>query len=95
MTAKAVVRWKVMIERPTTSGSHSAMRRRTVVSTERWARIRSATATRWCGSTLPASEVRAPFGMRTALAGMCSNESGMDISSTFIRRSDAGLLPAA
>ena len=49
-------------------------------------RIRSATATLWWGSTLPASEVRPPLGMRTATVGMCSNESGMASRSTFTTR---------
>src|SRR5205085_9967206 len=41
-------------------------------------------ATRWCGSTLPASDASAPFGMRMATAGMCSNESGIDSKRMFI-----------
>ena len=46
--------------------------------------MRSAMATRWCGSTLPASDASAPFGMRIATGGMCSNESGIDSSRTFM-----------
>ena len=37
-------------------------------------------ATRWWGSTLPASDARAPFGIRIASTGVCSNESGIDSS---------------
>ena len=40
-------------------------------------------ATRWCGSMLPASEARAPFGIRIATGGMCSKESGIESSRTF------------
>jgi hypothetical protein len=32
----------------------------------------------------PASEHKAPFGMRTAMLGMCSNESGIESSKTFM-----------
>src|SRR3989442_6633051 len=46
-------------------------------------RMRSAMATRWCGSTLPANEARAPFGIRIATGGMCSKESGIESSRTF------------
>src|SRR5262245_50389226 len=46
--------------------------------------MRSAIATRWCESTLPASDASAPFGIRIATGGMCSNESGIDSSSTFM-----------
>ena len=35
-------------------------------------------------STLPASEVSAPFGMRIATGGMCSNESGIESRRTFM-----------
>ena len=52
--------------------------------TARWARMRSATATRWCGSTLPASEVKAPLGMRMATGAMCSKESGIERRRTFM-----------
>src|SRR3954451_22981958 len=45
--------------------------------------MRSATITVCCGSVLPASEVRAPFGMRTAIGGMCSKESGMESKRIF------------
>ena len=37
---------------------------------------------------LPASEVSAPLGMRIAIAGVCSNESGIDISSTRTAEND-------
>src|SRR5262245_22907029 len=73
-----------MIDNPTRSGRCCRTSRSTVERTWDWTRTRSATATWWWGSTLPASEVRAPFGMRMATAGMCSNESGMENSSTFI-----------
>ena len=53
--------------------------------TARWTRIRSATATRWCGSTLPASDVNAPFGIRIPTGGMCSNESGIESNRMFMR----------
>src|ERR1044071_8980024 len=48
--------------------------------TEACARIRSAIATRWCGSRLPASDASAPLGIRTATVGVCSKESGIDRS---------------
>src|SRR5437667_371102 len=70
MTLKAVRRWKVMTERPTTSGCRSRTSRSTVPRTRPWARMRSATATRWWASTLPARDVSAPFGMRVVSAGM-------------------------
>src|SRR5262245_56403789 len=73
-----------MIDNPTRSGRCCRTSRSTVERTRDWTRMRSATATWWWGSTLPASEVRAPFGMRMATAGMCSNESGIENSSTFI-----------
>jgi hypothetical protein len=34
-------------------------------------------------STLPAIDVKPPFGIRIASAGMCSNESGIESNSTF------------
>jgi hypothetical protein len=34
----------------------------------------------------PASEVSAPLDMRTAMAGMCSKEFGIDSSRTFTAR---------
>src|SRR5215510_16265398 len=40
--------------------------------------MRSATATRWCGSMFPARELSAPFGIRTTTSGMCSKESGIE-----------------
>ena len=80
----AVRRWNVMIDRPTTSGRSFATRSRTVPATSCWTRTRSATATWWCGSIFPASEVSAPFGIRMATGAMCSNESGIDSSSTCI-----------
>src|SRR5690348_2043858 len=52
----------------------------------------------------PASEVRAPLGMRTATTGICSKESGMESSRMFIlkllrKRNDAcepaGIIPPA
>src|ERR1700685_3409989 len=33
---------------------------------------------------LPASDVNAPFGIRTATVGMCSNESGIESNRIFI-----------
>ena len=39
---------------------------------------------RWCGSTLPASDASAPFGIRIVTGGVCSNESGIERSRTFI-----------
>src|SRR5208283_456731 len=36
-------------------------------------------------STLPASDVSAPLGIRIATGGMCSKESGMESNRTFIR----------
>jgi hypothetical protein len=41
-------------------------------------------ATAWWASTLPASEASAPFGMRMATGGVCSNESGIDSRRTFM-----------
>src|SRR5262249_2927764 len=75
--------WKVMTDRPTTSGSRSRTSRSTVSATRSWTRMRSATATEWCGSTLPAREVRAPLGIRMATGAMCSNESGIERRRTF------------
>src|SRR5258705_390586 len=80
----AVMRWNVMTDRPTTSGSTSSTSRATVDATEDVARMRSAIATLWCESTLPASDARAPFGMRIATAGMCSNASGIESSRMFM-----------
>src|ERR1700682_2113683 len=34
---------------------------------------------------LPASDASAPLGIRTTIGGMCSKESGIESSSTFIR----------
>jgi len=48
------------------------------LSTARSHKTRSATATLRFWSTLPAIEVNAPFGMRTASASVCSNESGTE-----------------
>src|SRR5207249_8235711 len=48
------------------------------------ARTRSATATLWWSSTLPASDASAPFGIRIATGGMCSKESGIESRRTFI-----------
>src|SRR5262245_47924878 len=81
----AVRRWNVITESPTTSGFVALSRRSTVSRTRSWTRIRSATDTRWWGSTLPAREPSAPFGMRVVIDDMCSNESGIDNSSTFMR----------
>src|SRR5688572_3201826 len=81
---KAVARWNVITDSPTTSGWSSRTSRSTVAITLDWTRMRSATATWWWGSTLPASEASAPFGMRTTIAGMCSKESGIDKRSTFM-----------
>src|SRR5262245_46100954 len=39
---------------------------------------------------LPASDVSAPFGMRTIGTGMCSNESGIERRSIFILASRRG-----
>src|SRR5262249_17977335 len=44
------------------------------------------------GSTFPASEARAPLGIRIATGGMCSNESGIDSNKIFI---GCSVLPAA
>src|SRR5580704_5438946 len=52
--------------------------------------MRSAIATRWCGSTLAASDASAPFGMRIATGGMCSNESGIEKRRTFMTPPDVG-----
>ena len=38
----------------------------------------------------PASEASAPFGIRIATGGMCSNESGIDKSRTFMAPSESG-----
>src|SRR5258705_75533 len=71
MTRSAVCRWKVITERPTTSGWISRTSRSSVSRTRRWTRIRSATATRWWGSTFPANEAHAgthaPYGIRAGL----------------------------
>ncbi len=80
----AVRRWKVITESPTTAGSRSRSSRSTVSLTRRSTSTRSATATSWCGSRLPASDDSAPLGMRIATDGMCSNESGIESSSTFM-----------
>src|SRR5262249_44044124 len=84
MIRSAVCRWNVITDSPTTSGSISRTSRSIVSRTRRCTRIRSATATRWWGSTFPASEVRAALGMRIAMDGMCSNESGIDSNKMFI-----------
>src|SRR5262245_1703600 len=81
---KAVFRWKVMIDRPTRSGWRSRTSCSRVERTSRCTSTRSATATRWWASRLPASELRAPFGMRMPTVGMCSNESGIDARRMFI-----------
>ena len=80
MIRRAVPRWNVITDRPTTSGWSSRTSRSTVRRTDDCTRTRSATATWWCGSTLPASEASAPFGIRIASVGVCSNESGIDSS---------------
>ena len=36
------------------------------------------------GIAFPAKDVNAPFGIRMAIAGMCSNESGIENSRMFI-----------
>src|SRR5262245_31442119 len=74
-----------MTERPTRSGWIFFTRCSRVARTELWTNMRSATAIRWCGSTFPAREVSAPLGIRMLTVGVCSNESGIDRSSTFIR----------
>src|SRR5262249_9664441 len=81
---KAVFRWKVMIDRPTRSGCRSRTSCSRVERTSRCTSTRSATATRWWASRLPASELRAPFGMRMPTVGMCSNEAGIDARRMFI-----------
>jgi hypothetical protein len=43
-------------------------------------------ATEWWGSRLPASDDSAPFGIRIATDGMCSEESGIENSRTFTVR---------
>src|SRR5262245_53789976 len=48
--------------------------------------MRSATETRWPSSTLPASDAKAPFGIRIATGGMCSKASGIESKRTFIVR---------
>src|ERR1043165_5604981 len=42
---------------------------------------------------LPARDASAPFGIRIATGGMCSNQSGIDSSSTFMRRSQCYITP--
>src|SRR6266853_724823 len=56
--------------------------------------MRSAIETVCCESRLPASDASAPFGMRTAIGGMCSNASGIDSNSTFMgsRRAEGSRL---
>src|SRR5262245_54447789 len=88
MTFSAVFRWNVMTDKPTTSGWNDVTRWVTVCGTDFCARIRSATATLWCGSALPASEASAPFGIRIVSDGVCSNESGIEKSRTFMSRLD-------
>src|SRR5262245_42369595 len=88
MTFSAVFRWNVMTDKPTTSGWNDVTSCVTVCGTDFCARIRSATATLWCGSALPASEASAPFGIRIVSDGVCSNESGIEKSRTFMSRLD-------
>src|SRR5258705_11533107 len=71
-----------MTESPTTSGAQSHTSCSTVCRTADCARTRSAMATSWCASRLPASEASAPLGIRMATVGVCSNESGIDSNRT-------------
>src|SRR5215475_3186432 len=66
------------------SGAFAVTSSRTACGTARWTSTRSATATSWCASTLPASDASAPFGNRIAKDGVCSNESGIEKSRTFM-----------
>ena len=66
------------------SGAFAVTSSRTVCGTACWTSTRSATATSWCASTLPASDASAPFGNRIAKDGVCSNESGVEKSRTFM-----------
>ena len=85
ISAWADRRWNVMTLSPTTAGAVDCTSSSTVSRTRFWTRIKSATATSCSRSTFPASELSAPVGMRTVTGDMCSNESGIDSSRTFIR----------
>ena len=88
--AKAVRRWNVITDRPTTSGSMLAHQpldgARHVGAGEN--QIGDGDAV--MGSMLPASDASAPFGIRIATGGVCSNESGIDSSRTFTETSEFG-----
>src|SRR5215510_736776 len=66
------------------SGALVVTSSRTVCGTACWTSTRSAIATSWWASTLPASDASAPFGNRIAKDGVCSNESGIEKSRTFM-----------